>query len=574
MNKHDKPSTRAILALTWGLFIFGYLFFLAHVRHGNLGAVLFNADTLVIEAIYRDIFTDGYDLFGWRISNDVYLFPDFLFYVPLRALTGSVTLAIFALGFVQLTLVALLWIMICTNVVKDRFVVVNGLVLLFGFFFSLFMIFELIAPAYYIPHVALAHTGACINALVALYCTVRFINERKLRHLAALGMISFIAIISYKIYLIIAIVPMVLALLLNFGRLEKRLLLKICAVLIAALFSGRVAYRHLERLKLVRVRDVMKMVADKTSELLGGDSSFFAKLSDMASAIFRDFAERLHPAFFVVFCVWFLATLVFFIRGFRAKRGSSAPGPDDAARDGSRDGPFGERVHRESFDFLVAYFIVLVPALTLASALTGRALYGGFFQSHYLTMVFFLPFFASALYLAPALPLRADFRNAPGLLLLAALFLAQASLLSAWGPSRIFDRRNFAYEHELTRCLDANAEKHRLRYALSDFWNAKPITVFSEKGIRVNQIHYNLYIDYWMNNYNWYLGKTSLPEYDFVVTDRLNRQALLARYGPPAQILHCGKSEAFIYNRPRDAAFRRQFSREGLLLWKIGTGND
>ena len=130
------------------------------------------------------------------------------------------------------------------------------------------------------------------------------------------------------------------------------------------------------------------------------------------------------------------------------------------------------------------------------------------------------------------------------------------------------------YRKPLAVCLDAHVDKYGLKYGLSDYWNAKPLTLFSKRALRVNQTGKTLGTAYWINNYYWYFGKDKSPEYNFIITDRLDRKLILKKYGSPAHTLYCAGSEIFIYNRVEDAAFHNFFGikRENMRLWQIMTG--
>ncbi len=118
-------------------------------------------------------------------------------------------------------------------------------------------------------------------------------------------------------------------------------------------------------------------------------------------------------------------------------------------------------------------------------------------------------------------------------------------------------------------CVRKLAVERSLQAGLADYWNAKYLRY--RVGLPVNQVGPNLEPYYWINNFYWYFDDTP---YDFVVTDRLDPAQIKARFGEPADVVHCGASEIFVYGRPEDEALRtlHDFRAAEIELWQRGTG--
>ena len=94
------------------------------------------------------------------------------------------------------------------------------------------------------------------------------------------------------------------------------------------------------------------------------------------------------------------------------------------------------------------------------------------------------------------------------------------------------------------RCLDNIAKKENMENGLSDYWNAKYITLFSKQNIFVNQINYtDLRPVNILNNRYWYKDR----KYSFIVVDKLDEAKIRTIYGNPLQIIDCGWN-IFIYS--------------------------
>lgn len=109
--------------------------------------------------------------------------------------------------------------------------------------------------------------------------------------------------------------------------------------------------------------------------------------------------------------------------------------------------------------------------------------------------------------------------------------------------------------------MDSIIGKYNLHNGIADYWNANYLTQLSRKDRRINQVLGNLWPYFWINNIHWYVdyhskGPSPFLHYDFIVTDRLNKEIIHERFGEPAHVESYMNSEIYVYNRPEDVAFR------------------
>jgi hypothetical protein len=132
---------------------------------------------------------------------------------------------------------------------------------------------------------------------------------------------------------------------------------------------------------------------------------------------------------------------------------------------------------------------------------------------------------------------------------IAVTVLALAILSRRWTPVQPgaftipYDRR--------TEALDRLASEENLRFGYSNYWNAKLISFGSRVRLRVNQLRPDLTPHFWINNARWYLEP---GERRFIITEGLDRKAILTKLGPPSSIRDCAGLEVFLYDRDIDSA--------------------
>ncbi len=124
-----------------------------------------------------------------------------------------------------------------------------------------------------------------------------------------------------------------------------------------------------------------------------------------------------------------------------------------------------------------------------------------------------------------------------------------------------------------SRDFAAVVERHGLHHGLAGYWQANLLDVLGG-SLRVNALKADAQPYFWCNNAYWYFdapgpdGTLRWPVYDFILTAELDRAAVLARYGPPAEIVQEGGWEVFIYDAAGQARIRAALAPE--VVEKLG----
>jgi len=98
-------------------------------------------------------------------------------------------------------------------------------------------------------------------------------------------------------------------------------------------------------------------------------------------------------------------------------------------------------------------------------------------------------------------------------------------------------------------CINELSKKYYLSRGVSDYWNAKYITFFSNNKFLVNQYTSNMEEYYWINNKSLFKIRNELVYYNFIITDRLNIDKIIELIGNPDFIEICGENHIYIYKK-------------------------
>ena len=126
----------------------------------------------------------------------------------------------------------------------------------------------------------------------------------------------------------------------------------------------------------------------------------------------------------------------------------------------------------------------------------------------------------------------------------------------------------YTYTPPLVKALDVIAARYGLHYGVGGFWQSRWVNMLSSAGVRLYPITGGLDPFHWLGNKYWYSGypgsRYPNPVYDFAVLNdplfKIERNAFIARFGPPAAEVQAANAAVLIYNRPSDEPFRNFFT--------------
>jgi hypothetical protein len=112
-------------------------------------------------------------------------------------------------------------------------------------------------------------------------------------------------------------------------------------------------------------------------------------------------------------------------------------------------------------------------------------------------------------------------------------------------------------------CVESVLDE-RHRFGLADYWNAKPLTLFTRGRRFVVHVAQGGEPEHWINSIDWYRDSRHGP-WSFILTERLDPSALRRHYREPSRTAPCGDGEIWIYDDPSfDPLVRERFAHPPL----------
>lgn len=512
---------------------------------------LANADALLAEGLYHDLFVDRYPLADWRFSTTTFLFPDAPLYFLGRVFVDNAAAAlwIFAALLFAATVVAAAYTVAahCGASQSSAAGQLNALAWtgVGGLAFILANHNGWIGAGGWLPDPFMAtwHGGTCLAAFVSVALFQYWLTARRTWIAAGLALTGLLTTASDAAFFSMFTAPALGAWLVCARRADIKTRLFGGALLLIPPLAGRILLHSLNASGAIRIADPASRAADKLGALAS-----LQTIQDLAEVV-----RQLSPAFWIVSLLSLGLLGALWLAGRRA---------------GRSDQHRLARLDRPATTWLYAWLALSVISQPIFTALAGRLLYDFPWQPRYLLTALYIPFvFGAPLALAPF------FKSAPrrwvagGSAVIVALG-ATLTLPILSGP------RLEPTTPALVNCVDKAAQERSLRYGLAGYFEAKPLTFYSQAGVRVNQLALDFAPFYWLNNFAWYLGNSAAPiEYDFLVWPTDRTADAIAFYGPADDVIACPQGfQLLVYKDPGQTRFRRQFSREGLLLWRRAVG--
>ena len=510
-------------------FLYAFYFFLENLHQGRLDSPLYNSDAFYIPAFFQDYFQGLYPVSGWILPFAPAFFPDMPMYLFSLGIAGNIQGALLLFAFLQLLLLIHALSMVVHRFFpaedEKRALARGGLFMFTGI------------------SVLLAGTGADNNMfhplftsghhaspfIFSIYCMVflyDYTQTGRKRDALILLVLGTLNLASDKIFLIHFLGPACFTVLFLYfsGGERKKFPFGPLLILTAIFFLASLLVRLIKGAGLFRLAELpLKQTFLKN----------FSAQAITPGKIFAPLYEVFHFMPWAYLIIWLLAALALIVYLSRM---------------------YMRRDQTETFilTFFTALLLISFCALVPMGLFLKLSTIRYFFQIYVL-----LPFIAVFI-IVKIIPIKTHLFVLQGL-----VFVCLS--LSMYAVSKVESSPANVINHKLplAKCLDENREDAGLREGLAQYWNAKPLKYFSEKGLEINQIHEGLAPYYWLNNYRWFLKtrQGTRPAYNFIVMDQLPRQKVLEKFGAPSRILKCESSEVFVYHPPRDK-FIRQISVE------------
>lgn len=531
---------KSAVAIAWIGFLLSLWFLYCQLSSASPETlkVWVSSDTLYPVNVFTDIFIDRFPLSGWRFSIAPVWFPDLALAGLFFALTRNVVTATLLAGFAQIPLMIAGFqlirgaIGIGTSAVQDVFLLTAG---------TLVTIYAAFAPGLGYPFVykfflPQTHVGTLLLILYSLGLGLLIIknNRRRIGQIALIaayaglcllgGMSNLLFFPELLVPLSISVWLAVLLRMLTFRPSFLPVVIGWASAIIGAILN--------------------RVLFDTTKVTTQAGFSYeraVISLDTFASGMLVNL--RTMDGIHLLALLWTLICLAYLLRTFR----------NSGLRAGAKAG--SKRVLTAVFFSSCLLSGWIGAAAIIAGGSDGLSGFKDYVWSlHYLPSLFLLPLFGVPLALSWALPYAGRPSLVKGVVITLALiaFAVPAFLLAST------ERPHNSIAHyapPLVRYMDGLAVKENLKYGLAGYWQARPITMLSTRGLRVYAVDGALNPLLWVSNRLWYseeLGNRSIhPPVDFVILDdplwKLSREGAVRALGQPRTELVFQGTRVLIY---------------------------
>jgi hypothetical protein len=517
------PVRWLLLAGAWALLgVVGVDLFFRFSDGGLDPNFLFTADNLYLPALYRDLFEEGGRWAGWRLTPAPYFFPDMPLYFLLDAVTGPFVHAILAYAAVQLAL----WVLAAQLLVRatlPKEAVAVGQVLAVAVVVTVLLVFSQgrFLPARY-ALLSAFHFSVVLLGMVGLVFALRTFEGGSRAAPWLLGAVCCLMTASDRLFIFAFTVPagVCFALL---AWMRRPVPWRRLGVMVAVLSVGTLAGFRLAR-RLTRRR------LDAAYTELGVDQAL-ESLRQLGGVLVGQFQSS--PGLGLLWVGTMVGALSVVV--LRRKQWTAPDSPRWRL-------------------YAVCLFTVLAVGANMG-VVVATGLFADPDSFRYLLLPVLFPLFGVCC--AGLWVPRERWQRLLG--------AGGLGLVAVWGgwlmahhPWRTEGPWISQFSPPVVRCLDENQARYGLARGVSDYWNAKSVTMFSRTGLRTNQLVHEGRTYHWINNIDWYLDRRGpRPEYNFVIAEGLDMEAFQRQYGSPRETFRCGELvEIHVYGEDFDATLR------------------
>ncbi len=474
-----------LLALSIALSLFLLLSLFSTLTSNGI-RIFFQSDTLYLPSIYYDLFRDHNRLQGWHLNPSPNFFPDMIVYFLFMALSGNFIVSSFIFSFIQYLAILLVILYIYRVIVPEIPVqFLSGTILLMTLFFlvtfyskDFIFTFYIISNAY--------HTGAFLMGLVCVALTFDYLKRPRNFILILLFIFSLLSVVSDRLFIALYILPICAIGILPLKHQKTKEVVKIFSVNIAALIPGLLALRILANSHFVFI-DSPNRIADFSNS----KSSFFLLFKQLG-----EYAAGMNIKTLIIggTLLSFCGLCIIFYRNIRKEREVSL---------------------LTTYSLFSAIYTVVVLFMPV---INGK--YTGYDTFRYNVYVFYLGIINMGIllyYLFSIGGKKSSFTSfVTKIVMIFGLYLLFTGFIffSSGGL-----KGYFSYSPEIAKSLDAIKDAEHLKYGVANYWDAKLITMFSKKGIKVYPVHDGLIPYPHVTNENWFYAKNA--EFNFFVINHV-----------------------------------------------------
>lgn len=442
------------------------------------------SDTLYLPCIYNDWFIDSSNMDGWHLNPAPNYFPDMPLYFLLMFFTNNFILSSFLFSFIQFLFLGFIFFQLLKVIFPTispyyKLLIYSLLIFYLLDFFVLennfFYIFHLISNSY--------HTSAFLVTLVCLLFNFKYLQSKNYVWLILMLVIGFLEIISDRLFIVMYVIPSSLVIVFLVKRITFKtsvslLLVNLLYTVIGLYVFGKI---NSEGYK------VEGFTEPKNFEVIAQQFDVYFR---QIWTIVRSFRIRAFTIYAFIISLFLMGYV--FVKAL--KRGNSL-----------------------TLSFYACFSVVFSLCVLSAPMLTGR--YTGEDCIRYNIYPFYLTILNLTVFLHYLKKYdRIKKIGSYGVIGLSCFLLVFGIIKFNYTGLNEF----FNYYPQTARLVDELAEKEDLKFGVASYWDAKEITMFSKKNVKVRAVFDNVSIYLHVANDNWYYNNV----YNFVILNNFGDTSL------------------------------------------------
>jgi hypothetical protein len=431
----------------------------------------FNTDSLYLPSVYKDLFTDGHALKGWVFNPAPNFFPDMLLYFFLMLICGnSFIIASFVFSVIQVLVLLYVMLRLFKSLMPGHPEHWHSLIFLLLTFFIMEYLF--FTREYYYSFYILSnafHTGSFVMGMLCLWMSLRYFTKPSAWLLVCLFMIGVLCVISDRLFLLFYTIPAFSTTLFFVRRFKRKHVLFFTGTLLLSAALGLMSLHVLSQGDYFYIDKPHKLMA------FGDMQESFRIYSGQIGGYLSEFGFKS-----ITICLSMAAFTGMIFLFFRA---------------------------RKSGYWLLCYYIAFSTVFSIlvigSPIINGN--YTGYDTLRYNIYPFYLMPLNLTILLAYTLKHKTILRYAKpfGLVVYLLFFISACRMVDG-----NFLYKYFSYYPDKARLLDTLKERLDLKCGLAGYWDAKPMTMFSKKEVRLYAAFPDLNYQSHVANTQWYSTST------------------------------------------------------------------
>jgi hypothetical protein len=467
--------------------------------HLNSFHVLTHSDATLLYQFSKDFLQHPACINDWNFGTNFYIFPNLIIMLVMTFLFTNPSFALFSsavsLFFLLIFSINFLFNKVFNGISKYSLIISNFMLSALIVYAIIIKDFVYITSNLFSPY----HLGAFINSIIGLILILSYLKSKHLKNIIFLLVLSVIAIVSDRIFIVYFIIPVILTFLtiLLFKKYQRRR--EYLIILLYVIISGCLGYLIHE---FIVKWNILKLdrIPSAPNNTANSFKLFFQNLYIISTAHGINILIMSIALISIIF-----STIISLRKLFINNQILSGKSENILVY----------------FLFMFYFLIVVIPAPCIKGIYFDMStlrynifpIYLALLNTGLLFEYFFVNVKNGLKYLAIIS------------ICLVLIYIAFLSInLNRLNPfSSIAKIRN--YYPSLAKSADELSEKYHVKYGLGCYWDARFITVFSKQNVRVNIVKYPFDpVRYTCNSYYYYTDyiKKNPVVYNFVVLNCLD----------------------------------------------------